>query len=72
MSLAKEGRIQDFCHPNALLTLEEYLQDYASPETTEAGRALIAREQQNMSKPAKEAFLRKLRRVTEGERDLYF
>ena len=44
MSLAKNGSIQNCCHPNALMTLKEYLDDYASPETKEIGEELIKRE----------------------------
>ncbi len=44
MSLAKNGSIQNCCHPNALMTLNEYLDDYASPETREIGKKLIERE----------------------------
>ncbi len=44
MSLCKNGQIQNCCHPNALMTLNEYLQDYASEETRKIGKALIERE----------------------------
>ena len=44
MSLAKNGSIQNCCHPNALMTLKEYLDDYASPETKKIGEDLIERE----------------------------
>ena len=44
MSLCKSGQIQNCCHPNALMTLEEYLMDYASPETKAIGDKLIDRE----------------------------
>ncbi|MEG0901305.1 MAG: [FeFe] hydrogenase H-cluster radical SAM maturase HydG, partial [Clostridia bacterium] len=40
MSLCKSGQIQNCCHPNALMTLKEYLMDYASPETKQIGEAL--------------------------------
>ncbi len=48
MALCKVGQIQNCCHPNALMTLQEYLTDYASPETRAVGEALIAREIQNV------------------------
>lgn len=48
MSLCKSGQIQNCCHPNALMTLEEYLMDYASPETKEIGSRLIDREIPNV------------------------
>ena len=44
MSLCKSGQIQNCCHPNALLTLKEYLVDYASPATKALGDALIEKE----------------------------
>jgi 2-iminoacetate synthase len=44
MSLCKSGQIQNCCHPNALMTLKEYLMDYAKPPTRAAGEALIERE----------------------------
>jgi 2-iminoacetate synthase len=44
MALCKVGQIQNCCHPNALMTLQEYLTDYASPETKAVGEALIAKE----------------------------
>lgn len=44
MSLCKSGQILNCCHPNALMTLEEYLVDYAAPETKAIGDALIERE----------------------------
>lgn len=44
MSLCKSGQIQNCCHPNALMTLQEYLMDYASEHTREIGDKLIERE----------------------------
>ena len=44
MSLCKAGQIQNCCHPNALMTLKEYLVDYASEDTRKIGEELIARE----------------------------
>ncbi len=44
MSLCKSGQILNCCHPNALMTLSEYLEDYASPETKAIGYDMIARE----------------------------
>ena len=48
MSLCKSGQIQNCCHPNALMTLKEYLMDYASPETKAIGDRLIDREVLNV------------------------
>ena len=44
MALCKSGQILNCCHPNALMTLTEYLEDYASPETKEVGYRMIDRE----------------------------
>ena len=44
MSLCKSGQILNCCHPNALMTLAEYLEDYASPETKEVGYRMIEEE----------------------------
>lgn len=48
MSLCKTGQIANCCHPNALMTLAEYLTDYASEKTKSVGRALIERELNNI------------------------
>ena len=48
MSLCKSGQIQNCCHPNALMTLKEYLMDYASPETKALGDRLIEKEVLNV------------------------
>ncbi|WP_346907327.1 [FeFe] hydrogenase H-cluster radical SAM maturase HydG [Faecalicatena orotica] len=48
MSLCKSGQIQNCCHPNALMTLKEYLMDYASPETKAIGDKLIDKEVLNV------------------------
>ncbi|HIW21400.1 MAG TPA: [FeFe] hydrogenase H-cluster radical SAM maturase HydG [Candidatus Dorea intestinavium] len=44
MALCKSGQIQNCCHPNALLTLQEYLMDYASPKTKALGEPMIQKE----------------------------
>ena len=48
MSLCKTGQIQNCCHPNALMTLSEYLEDYASPETKALGYQMIEKELNNI------------------------
>ncbi len=50
MSLCKTGQIVNCCHPNALMTLTEYLVDYASEETRKVGFEMIERELQNVGK----------------------
>ena len=44
MELLKSGQISNCCHPNALMTLNEYLEDYALPETKQIGKKLIQSE----------------------------
>ena len=50
MALCKSGQIQNCCHPNALMTLEEYLMDYASPETNKKKKKIIEKELLNIPK----------------------
>ena len=50
MSLCKSGQISNCCHPNALMTLTEYLVDYASEETKEIGYKMIEKELENIPK----------------------
>lgn len=50
MSLCKKGQILNCCHPNALMTLTEYLVDYASDKTKETGFKLIEKELQKIPK----------------------
>ena len=70
MSICKKGEIQNCCHPNALMTLKEYLEDYASPETKELGNALITRELDNISNAGiREITLRNLKSIEQGQRD---
>lgn len=69
MSLCKSGQIQNCCHPNALMTLEEYLMDYASPETKAIGDRLIDREIQNVPNPKARAVVEEnLRLIRENNR----
>lgn len=73
MSLCKSGQIQNCCHPNALMTLKEYLLDYASEDTRKAGEALIASELANIPKE-KVRFICEdhLQKIEEGIRDFRF
>ena len=73
MSLCKSGQIQNCCHPNALMTLKEYLMDYASDETKKIGFALIDREVKNIpNEKAREVAKDRLKRIEMGERDFRF
>ena len=58
MSLCKSGQILNCCHPNALMTLAEYLVDYASPETKKIGFAVIERELEKIPKEKVRAIAR--------------
>lgn len=69
MTLLKNGQIQNCCHPNALMTLKEYLMDYASPETKAIGDKLIAREALNVpNEKARAAVLENLRLIEQNNR----
>jgi 2-iminoacetate synthase len=74
MEFAIPGFIKRFCTPNALLTLSEYLADYASPGTRAAGEKLIAAELAQMPAGDYKAELeRRIKQIQEtGKRDLYF
>ena len=73
MSLCKAGQIQNCCHPNALMTLKEYLMDYASPETRAIGEALIEKEIGNIGKDkVKDIVRERLVKIENGERDFRF
>ena len=73
MSLCKSGQIQNCCHPNALMTLKEYLMDYASEETKKIGEALIQAELLNIPKEkVREICADHLQKIEEGVRDFRF
>ena len=69
MSLCKSGQIQNCCHPNSLMTLKEYLMDYASPETKAIGNRLIAKEVGNVpNEKARAVVLENLRLIEQNNR----
>ena len=73
MKLCKSGQIVNCCHPNALMTLKEYLEDYASPDTYRKGIALIEREIDTITNPkVRETVLRHLKDMDGGMRDFRF
>ena len=73
MSLVKRGQIANCCQPNALMTLKEYLEDYASPETKEKGIRLICEEMTHIPNPKIRAIAeRNLQEIGEGKRDFRF
>ena len=73
MSLCKSGQINNCCLPNALMTLKEYLMDYASPETKEIGEKLIASQLGDIPRErTREIVTERLQRIAAGERDFRF
>ena len=73
MSLVKRGQIANCCQPNALMTLKEYLEDYASSETKEKGMRLIREEMEHIPNPKIRAIAeRNLQEIGEGKRDFRF
>ena len=73
MSLCKSGQIQNCCLPNALMTLKEYLIDYAAPETKEIGEKLILKEIKSIPKEKIQEIVRKnLVEIEKGNRDFRF
>ena len=73
MSLCKSGKIGLCCTPNAIMTLKEYLMDYASPSTRQKGEALIEKSLQEIpSERVLEITRERLRKIEEGARDFRF
>lgn len=73
MEFSVPGFIKRYCTPNAILTLAEYLTDYAKPETAEKGWKVIEENIQNLNDFKRVDELRdRIERIKKGERDLYF
>jgi len=73
MSLVKSGQIANCCAPNALMTLKEYLEDYATPDTRSKGIRLIREELAHIPNPRiKEIATRNLEEIEAGKRDFRF
>ena len=73
MSLCKSGQINNCCLPNALMTLKEYLMDYASPETKEVGEKLIENQLRDIPRDrTREIVVERLEKIAAGERDFRF
>ncbi|MGA9111456.1 MAG: [FeFe] hydrogenase H-cluster radical SAM maturase HydG [Smithella sp.] len=72
MDLAKPGLIQKFCQTNAVFSFKEYLLDYASPQTREAGEKLIRKMlAQTFKTQRKKSVMDKLQNIEGGKRDVY-
>ena len=73
MSLVKSGQIVNCCQPNALMTLKEYLQDYASADTKLKGEAVIAGELAHITnEKIRKIAMEHLVQIAEGKRDFRF
>lgn len=73
MPLAKSGNIGNYCLPNALLTFEEYLKDYADEELKNIGQKMIDKQIKNIpNEKRRERAIDYLKRIRNGERDLRF
>ena len=71
MEICKSQQIHNFCHPNAVMTLKEYLEDYASPETKKVGEELIKTELEKLT-TVKDKVVENLRKIEAGERNFKF
>ena len=73
MSLCKSGKISLCCTPNALMTLKEYLMDFAAPETREIGERMIAASLTDIPEGrVREKTIERPARIENGERDFRF
>ena len=73
MSLCKAGQIHNCCLPNALMTLKEYLEDYASPETKAVGEAVIEQQLPKIpNEKARAVVAKHLQEIAQGQRDFRF
>ena len=73
MDFAKPGEIHNFCRPNAILTLKEYLEDYAKNRTKAKGLKIINKYvKQIPSDTVRQKTIQKLKEIEHGKRDLYF
>jgi len=73
MDIAKPGEIHNFCRPNAILTLKEYLEDYAKDRTKAKGLKIINKYvDQIPSDPVRKKTIKRLGEIENGKRDLYF
>jgi 2-iminoacetate synthase len=72
MEFSVPGFIKRYCTPNAILTLSEYIVDYASPELAEKGWKAIEKNMASLDEGMKEGLRKKIDRIKSGERDLYY
>ncbi len=72
MEFSVPGFIKRYCTPNAILTLSEYIVDYASPALAEKGWKAIEKNMADLDEGMKESIRKKIDRIRNGERDLYY
>ncbi len=72
MEFSVPGFIKRYCTPNAILTLSEYIVDYASPELAEKGWKAIEKNMVDLDEAMKQSIRKKIERIRNGERDLYY
>ncbi len=73
MEICKQQQIHNFCHPNALMTLKEYLVDYSSDSTHTIGDKLIEEELLSIEdEKIREIVRQNLKKIQNGQRDLNF
>jgi len=73
MQLVKSGQIVNCCQPNALMTLKEYLEDYAEPDTKKKGEAVITKEVENITNEKVRTIAKEhLTELQDGKRDFRF
>jgi len=72
MEFSVPGFIKRFCTPNAILTMAEYILDYAPPTTALKGWKVIEKNLETIDDLSKQSILAKIERIKSGERDLYF
>ena len=71
MEFSVPGFIKRFCTPNAIFTLAEYIEDYATESQKQKGYILIENQINQLEKPIAEQISTTLVRIRQGERDLY-
>ncbi|MBE7706617.1 MAG: [FeFe] hydrogenase H-cluster radical SAM maturase HydG [Cyanobacteria bacterium SIG30] len=73
MQICKEKQISNCCHPNALITLKEYLEDYAKNDTKEIGHKIIEKELQNIeNETVRQKTATYIKEIEKGDRDFRF
>ena len=72
MEFSVPGFIKRFCTPNAILTLSEYLCDYATEDVATKGWDVIEKNLQTLEKGVAASTRDKIEKIKKGERDLYF